>query len=159
MASFRKIGRNWSYRYIDGEGKQRERKGCPDRRQTEAMAAAAEAEAENIRRGYVDPKARGYREHEARDVADHLADWHAYLIDKGSTETHATLSRNRAARLVDLGRIRKLSDLIPSRVQAAIKAVRDGGASLRSIHHYTRVINTTPLSDTNGTPGRFVCRV
>ena len=140
MASFRKTGKNWYYRFTDAEGKQRERKGCPDRRMTESMAASAEAEATNIRHGYIDPKARAYLDHEARPVVDHLADWHGYLIGKGSTETHATLSRNRAARLVELGRVRKLSDLTPSRVQSGIKAVRDGGASLRSVHHYTRVV-------------------
>src|SRR4051794_12679233 len=97
MASFRKIGRNWFYRFIDGDGKQRERKGCPDRRETEGMAAAAEAEAAKIRAGFIDPKDRAYRDHEARPLTGHLADWHLYLIGKGSTENHANLSRNRVA--------------------------------------------------------------
>ena len=44
------------------------------------------------------------------------------------------------ARLIELARARKISDLTPSRVQAALKGVRDEGASLRSVHHYTRVI-------------------
>jgi len=127
MASFRKIGRNWYYRFTDGDGKQRERKRCPDRRETEGMASAAEAEAANIRHGYIDPKARGYRDHEARPVGDHLADWHAYLMGKGSTDKHANLSRNRVARLIELARARKVSDLNPSRIQAALRAVRDQG--------------------------------
>jgi hypothetical protein len=55
-----------------GTGSNVGRKGCPDRRETEAMAAAAEAEAANVRHGYVDPKARAYRDHEARALADHL---------------------------------------------------------------------------------------
>ena len=57
MASFRKIGRNWFYRFVNADGVQRERKGCSDRRETEGMAAAAEAEAAKIRCGYIDPKA------------------------------------------------------------------------------------------------------
>ena len=140
MASFRKRGRTWFYRFVDAEGVQRERKGCPDRRATEGMAAAAEAEAANVRHGYVDPKALAYRDHEARPLAAHLADWHAYLVGKGSTAQHATLSRNRVARLVELGRAARISELSPSRAQAALKAVRDGGASLRSVHHYTRAV-------------------
>ena len=139
MASFRKIGRNWFYRFVDGDGKQRERKGCPDRRETEGMAAAAEAEAAKVRAGFIDPKARAYRDHEARPLTAHLADWHLYLIGKGSTVNHANLSRNRVARLIEMARARKTSDLSPSRVQAALKQVRDGGASLRSVHHYMRV--------------------
>jgi integrase len=140
MASFRKIGRNWFYRFIDADGVQRERKGCPDRRETEGMAAAAEAEVAKIRGGYIDPKDIAYGVHEARPLADHLADWHAYLLGKGSTRQHADLSRNRVARLIDLARAKRISHLAPSRVQAALKAVRDDGASLRSIHHYTRAV-------------------
>jgi hypothetical protein len=79
MASFRKIGRNWFYRFIDAGGVQRERKGCPDRRETEGMAAAAEAEAAKIRCGYIDPKDRGYRDHEARPIGDHLDDFQTAL--------------------------------------------------------------------------------
>jgi hypothetical protein len=38
VASFRKKGKNWYYRFSDSDGRQRERKGCTDRRETEAMA-------------------------------------------------------------------------------------------------------------------------
>jgi len=140
MASLRKRGNVWFYRFIDEDGVQRERKGCPDKRATEAMASAAETVAAIIRHGYVDPKAIGYRKHEARSLSDHLADWHAFLVGKGATANHATLSRNRVARLVESSRSRRLADLSPSRVQAALKAVRDDGASLRSVHHYTRAV-------------------
>ena len=140
MASYRKIGRNWFYRFVDANGVQRERKGCPDRRETEGMAAAAQAEAAKIRCGYIDPKAIAYGAHEARTLADHLADFHAYLAGKGSTAEHANLTRNRVARLIDLARTRRVSDLAPSRVQAALKAIRDEGISLRSVHHYTRAV-------------------
>jgi hypothetical protein len=68
MASFRKHGRNWFYRFIYADGVQRERKGCPDRRETEGMAAAAEAEAAKIKAGFIVPKDRAYRDHEARTL-------------------------------------------------------------------------------------------
>ena len=38
MASFRKRGKTWYYRFTGIGGKQHERKGCTDRRETEAMA-------------------------------------------------------------------------------------------------------------------------
>src|SRR5271154_1045 len=101
MASFRKIGRNWFYRFTDGDGIQRERKGCPDRRETEGMAAAAEAEAANVRHGYVDPKARGYRDHEARPLADHLDAFQAHLANKGTTgRKHPHITRNRVEKVL-----------------------------------------------------------
>src|SRR4051812_2683427 len=68
MASYRKIGRNWFYRYVDANGKQRERKGCSDRRVTEGLAASAEAEVAKIRAGYIDPRDIGYGVHEARPL-------------------------------------------------------------------------------------------
>ena len=65
MASLRKRGRVWYYRYIDSDGVRHECKGCPDRRETEAMAAALEAEATKVKAGLIDPKALGFRAHEA----------------------------------------------------------------------------------------------
>src|SRR4051794_11409740 len=101
MASFRKIGRNWFYRFIDGDGKQRERKGCPDRRQTEGMAAAAEAEAAKIRAGFIDPKDRAYRDHEARPLIDHLDDYQTHLTDKGTTgRKHPLVTRRRVEKVL-----------------------------------------------------------
>ena len=40
MASLRKRGRVWYYKFIDGGGRPCERKGCPDKRATEEMARA-----------------------------------------------------------------------------------------------------------------------
>jgi integrase len=62
------------------------------------------------------------------------------MTGKGNTAKHADLSRNRVARLLHLARSRRVSDLTLSRVQAALKDVRDEGASLRSVHHYMRAI-------------------
>ena len=80
MASLRKRGRVWYYRFVDADGVRHERKGCPDRRETEAMAAAVEAEASKIKAGLIDPKALGYRSHEARPLAEHLADWRRDIL-------------------------------------------------------------------------------
>jgi integrase len=140
MASLRKRGRTWYYRFVDSDGVRHERKGCPDRRETEAMAAAAELEASKIKAGLIDPKALGFRDHEARKLADHLTDFHAYLIGKGATPNHANLTRNRVARLHNLARARRVSDLSPSRIQSALKTIRDEGLSLRSVHHHVRAV-------------------
>ena len=43
MASLRKHGKVWYYRFTDADGIKRERKGCPDRRVTEDLARAAES--------------------------------------------------------------------------------------------------------------------
>ena len=140
MASLRKRGRVWYYRITDAEGVKVERKGCSDKRATEDMARAAESEAARIRDGLLDPKDLAYMAHGARSLADHLSDWHAHLIAKGGTIKHAAHCRSRAARLVELAGARRISDLSPSRVQSALKAVRDEGAALRTVHHHVRAI-------------------
>ena len=57
MAYVRRRGRIYYYRYVDADGIKRDVKGCADKRETERMAAAAEAEAAKIRAGLVDPRA------------------------------------------------------------------------------------------------------
>jgi hypothetical protein len=59
MASYRKIGRNWFFRFIDANGVQRERKACPGRHETEAMAAATELEVSKVKAGLIDPRPSG----------------------------------------------------------------------------------------------------
>jgi integrase len=73
-------------------------------------------------------------------LADHLKEYHDYLIGKGATQAHADLTHARVARLIELGRARRVSDLTPSRIQTALKMIRDEGKSLRTVHHYVRVV-------------------
>ncbi len=133
-----KRGDVWYFRYTDADGVRRMRKGCTDKRETERMAAAAGIETAKIKSGLIDPRDLVQRTHEAKPLASHVADWHAYLLAKGSTRQHADLSRNRISRIIELARLGRISELTPSKVQAALKAIRDTGVSLRSIHHYTR---------------------
>ena len=57
MASFRKHGKVWYYRYTDADGVKRERKGCSDKRATEDLARAAESTVARQKAGLSDPKA------------------------------------------------------------------------------------------------------
>lgn len=68
MATVRRRGKNWYYIFSDENGRRVERKGCPDRRVTEQMAAAAELHAAKVREGLVNPKDSAYRDHEARPL-------------------------------------------------------------------------------------------
>ena len=105
MASFRKKGRVWYYRFVDAEGVKRERKGATDRRVTEELARAAEAEAARVRAGLSDPKAEALRRHEARPLPDQLDDWHRAMLDRGRTGKHADLSRTRVRALSEAARV------------------------------------------------------
>jgi integrase len=168
MASLRKRGKVWYYRYVDTDGVQHERKGCPDRRETEAMAAAQEAESSKVRAGLIDPKALGFRSHESRSLASHLADWLADMTARGKTPKHAEQFHERAAKVaalvrgvrladIELGRkgdaleraasalntaltSARLSDLTPERIQAALARLRDAGKSLQTVNHYRAAV-------------------
>jgi hypothetical protein len=128
----------WYYRFVDAEGVQHERKGCPDKRETEAMGAAAEAA--KIKAGLIDPKALGYRVHENRPLSEHLADFKDALVAKGGTAKHAGVSTNRAGKVFDLARIKRISDLTLSKAQAALAALRSEGLGQETINHHVRAV-------------------
>src|SRR5258708_4239089 len=99
MASLRKRGRVWYYRYTNADGIKQEIRGCPDKRATEEMGHAAEMEAARRRAGLTDPKAEAYRDHEARPLSEHLDDFQAAGTAKGSTPKHVKLFANFARRV------------------------------------------------------------
>jgi integrase len=159
-----KRGNCWYFRYTDGNGVRKMRKGCPDKRVTEDMLHAAEIEAARIRAGLVDPKEIALRTHEARPLAAHLDDWHADILAKGKTAKHADLSRDRVGKLialvkgvslVDLVSVRKpgakeraaqlladtlakarFHDLTPETIQAALAVLRDEGGASKTVNHH-----------------------
>src|SRR5262244_711425 len=92
-------GTCWYYRFTDADGKRRMQKGCTDKRATEEMLRRAETEAARIRSGVVDPRDLAYRDHEARPLEDHLAEFQRALIAKGDTRKHAQVTAYRARRI------------------------------------------------------------
>jgi integrase len=140
MASFRKRGKIWFYRYTDEHGRQVEKKGYTGRRETEAMAAALELEVAKVKAGLIDPKARKYRDHEARALTEHLTDYQAALLAKGGSKKHALMSRNRAERVLSLARTRRVSDLSLSKALDALAALRSDGLGPETINHHIRAV-------------------
>jgi len=72
----------------------------------------------------------------------HLDDYKADLIAKGNTQQHANETHALVARIVALGHIERISELAPTRVQGAIKAIRDKGRSLRTCNKALRAIKS-----------------
>ena len=142
MASFRKKGKNWYWRSTEAAGARREHKGTPDRRVTEQLAAAHEAQQARIKAGLIDAQDARQIANEARPLADHLADWKAHLLATGCTDQHARECFNRVTRLAELADATRLSDLTPARFQAAAARLRDAGLSLRTVHHHVRQAKT-----------------
>jgi site-specific recombinase XerC len=164
MPSLRKRGNVWYYRFTTSSGMKCERRGCASRRDTEVMAGVAELEAANVRAGVIDSRALGFRDHDARPLADHLADWYRDMIAREKTAKHANQYLERAGKLAALVRGAslaeiepgrkaearergarvladvltgaRLTDLAPDRIQAALGRLRDAGKSLQTANHY-----------------------
>jgi integrase len=166
VASLRKRGRVWYFRFTDSDGVKRERKGCTDKRATEELARAAESEAAKVRAGLIDPRDRATLAQQARPLAVHLADFESDMLAKGDTPKHAKLYADRARRVAGLvmgGRLAdidpgrrapraarehaaavmagllgagRLGDLTAYRVQEALATLRKAGRSLLTLNHH-----------------------
>jgi integrase len=140
MASFRKKGKVWYYRFVNAEGAKRERRGCPDRRATEEMARAAESEAAKVRAGLIDPKARRLADAGRRPVREHLEDFLTTLASKGGDPKHVRSTRTYAARVLVLAKVERVSDLAPSAVARALAMLKDQDLSARTLNAHATAI-------------------
>lgn len=72
-------GKVWYLRYTAADGKRTMKRLATDKRVAEQLARRILDEQDRIRGGWIDAKDLAYRDHEARPLAEHLADWHTYL--------------------------------------------------------------------------------
>jgi integrase len=140
MASYRKRGKVWYYRFVDADGVKREEKGCTDRRATEELARHRESEAAKIRAGILDPRELAFRNHAASPLEEHIVQYRASLFARGNKPKHARQMAEYARRVVALAKVGRLSDLAPGRVQDALKALRDEGLSLETVNRHRTAI-------------------
>ncbi len=140
MASLRKRGKTWYYRFVDENGVKREAKGCSDKRATEELARAAEARAAKVRAKLVDPKAEAYRNHEARPLTEHLSDFGKMLLAKGGTERHAKVTESRTRHVLELAKARRISDFSLSKSLDALAVLRSEGRSAETLNHHIRAV-------------------
>jgi hypothetical protein len=136
MASFRKHGKVWHYRFTDANGKKWEVKGCTDRRATEEFARAAESEAARTKRGLVDPKAERIAREARRPIAEHVDNFTAGLESKGNDQKHVRSTRTYIERVVKLAGIERIGDLTPSSISVAVTTLKAGNLSARAVNAY-----------------------
>jgi len=165
VASFRKHGKVWYYRFVDSDGEKRERKGSVSKRETEVMAQEAEVRARRIMSGEISAKEAGVPGQQRRPLVEHIAEWQADLIAKAFSGKHAVHTSNRVRRLATIvlghspsefdprllppaernGMTAKLAEAIGDArlscltcesAQDAIAQLRDSGSSLQTCCHY-----------------------
>ena len=134
MASLRKRGKVWYFRYIDADGIQRERKGYADKRETERFAASFEVQAGRVKAGLSDPKAERFAGSERKPIATHQTDFIASMTAKGGDPKHVRQTDRYLGRVLDMAKVRNVSGLVPSAVMEAVKTLRGQGLSARTIN-------------------------
>jgi integrase len=175
VASLRKRGRLWYFRFVDADGVKRERKGCTDKRATEELARAAESEAAKVRAGLIDPRELAYQRHGTASLSRHLDDFESDMRARNDTPHHAKLHSDRARRVAALacgGTLHeidppktatkaeraqalgmrdailgggRLSNLTASKVQDALGKLRAAGRSLQTLNHHRAAIRAFVL--------------
>jgi integrase/recombinase XerC len=136
VAYYRKRGDVWYYTITDADGRKIQRRGCSTKEGTAAMAAKAENEAAMIRSGTIDPRDVALNDHEQKSIRDHLEDWRKDLIARGVAEPQPRIVNGRVARIIEVAKIERASDITPSQIQSALQAIRDSGVGSQTLHHY-----------------------
>lgn len=169
MASLRKRGQTWYYRFQDEHGKPVERKGSRNKRVAQEMATEAESLANRIRQGLLDPADLAARKEAGRPLMEHLIEWDRSMRARELGDDHAILFgyRARAVAAVVAGletgqlhrrkmtaserldmivamndRLRAVQAGILTRdaIQAALSKIRKAGASAQTANHYRSAI-------------------
>lgn len=131
----------WVAQWYDYAGKRMFRStGTTDRAAAERILAKYVADAALRREGVVDPRADSFAIAERQPLADHIADWRAHLTAKGVTAKQVAHVTKRVETLTEKLDATRLSDLVASKVQAAIGELRTDGKSLQTCQHYLRAI-------------------
>jgi integrase len=126
--------------YVDETGRRRKATGCSDKAESERIARHLEDQVALRKAGLIDRKAEAYRDYDANPLAKHLDEFKATLLAKGNTARHATVTVTRARRILDLGRMKWISDLSLSRAMEALQSLRSQGRSQETLNHYVRAV-------------------
>ncbi len=127
--------------WTDENGRRRKKTGCTDKAESLRIGNDLENRKALRRAGLVDPKSESYRDHEAKLLVRHLADFQAALSAKGGTERHAKVTAYRAGRVLELAKARRISDLSLSKTLTALASLRSKeDLSQETINHHVRAV-------------------
>ncbi len=123
----------WYIDYRNADGASQRKAGFTDRKATEQLANDLERTAEHIRSGYK-PK-----EHESLTVPilDHLSQFKADLLAKGTSEKQARQVHNRAKCVIEGCQFYLWSDILATKVQAFLAHLRRDTEDRRSLSAQT----------------------
>jgi len=146
---FKRPGRkHWIAQFYNHDRTQRiERStGTTDRKLAERLAQKWEDRETERREGLVDVRAESLAAHQRSSLDRHLRDFLLYLEGKGTSEQTVDTAEARIKAILAKASAERIADLTPSRVLAAIKALRSPGVatprgiSNKTASHYVTAI-------------------
>jgi integrase len=145
MASvFKKTTKNgvcWYFDYTNHLGLRSRKKGFPDKRETERMAAKYELDAKRRRDGLIDPAEENYAEYRRVPLEKHLTDYKASLKAKRRSAKYIRLVLSRVRRVFDNCGYRYISEFdAPDVEQQLAQIIKEGEHGPKTFNHYVQAI-------------------
>ena len=129
------------FEYTDHLGVRRRKKGFPNKRDTEIMAAKYELDAGLRREGLIDPVEEKFVEVRKRALKDHLTDYETSLKANQRSPKHVRLTMRRIRRVFEGCGYRLVSDFDAPQVETWLDGLcRDDDSGPRTFNHYLQAI-------------------
>ena len=132
----KKKSKKWWGRYTDAMDREKRVPLATDRRAAQAMLQELVQKVERQRAGLDDPAEEQMR----RPIAEHLADFEAYLRSKDVTEGHLRETLTHLRKMIAAGRWRIVGDIGPTDVTRFLGDLRAKGRSAQTYNHYLKSI-------------------
>jgi len=128
--------RKWYIEFQGPDGKRKRVAGFVDKASTLQRAAKLERAAERDQADLTDR----FEPHRKRSLLEHIDDWRAALIAKGTTTKHADLLKARTIRLCNDAGFRYWTDLSADRTQRHLADMKEKDTSLQTVNFYLQAI-------------------
>ncbi len=128
--------KKWWGRYRDEHGLEKRVPLATDKSAAQTMLNEAVRKAERKAAGLDDP----FDEHRKRPLSEHVADFEAYLTNKGSTADYVNTTNQRVEAITTGCGFERIDDISASQVHACLSDLRAKGKSIASSNHYLLAI-------------------
>src|SRR5262249_12967829 len=130
----------WYFKFKDANGVWQTQRGGSSYEETKRMQNKFADDARVRRGGLVNPKDDQHQKHEDQPLSEHLEDFRQMLVNKGGTARHAAVTKYRASRVLEMAGAVRISDIVLSKVQAAVAKLNAQGLGLETCNHHVRAV-------------------
>ena len=142
MASFRKHGKVWYYRFTDADGIKRERKGCSDRERPRNWPALPSRSCAGTRPDCPTPRPNGSHGKAAARSPSMSPSSSPAWNRRGTIRSTSDRPGPTSSASSTLAGIERIGDLTPSAVMQAVAALKADGLSARAVNAYLTAVKS-----------------